>query len=349
MKRILLVFLLSFVLFIIPKDTFALTANMKPNYVEYFTANNDKYELNQFSLETKNNYDYYGFRADNTINRIQYTMPTPSNWNGETNDYSFILWQPNLSVASLNGNGGAKPIVYLNGVVCDVDSTWSATSSSAVWSQAFGVKCSRVKIQQGEFGVNILTPPLKSDVGLANNFYGISKTWAYSPYDEMKPLLEELKKQTDAINNQTEEVKKGTEATKENKDAIDKNTEATNKQTETIKDSDTSDASNSANSFFNGFDSDDFGLSDIVTMPLEFIKGLSSNTCNSLSLPMPFINKTAELPCMTSIYQKYFGAFLTLYQAISTGLISYWVCINIFALVQGFKNPENDQVEVLDL
>lgn len=148
---------------------------------------------------------------------------------------------------------------------------------------------------------------------------------------------------------QLEEQKKTNEKLdKTNKELEDlnKNQKETN---ETLKDSDTSEASDSANSFFEGFDSDDFGLTDIITMPLEFIEGLSSGTCNSLKLPVPFVNQTIELPCMTDIYKKYFGAFLTLYQTITTGFISYWVCINIFKLVQGFKNPDKDEIEVLDL
>lgn len=125
-----------------------------------------------------------------------------------------------------------------------------------------------------------------------------------------------------------------------------KNIKETN---DTLKDDKTDEAKNSANSFFDGFESDDFGLSDIVTMPLTFIQGLANSTCNSLNLPMPFVNQNVELPCMTQIYEEYFGSFLTIYQIITTGIISYWVCINVFKLVQGFKNPDKDDIEVMDL
>ncbi len=135
----------------------------------------------------------------------------------------------------------------------------------------------------------------------------------------------------------------------ENKQAIKEQTDATNKQTDTIKDSNTDEASSSASGFFGNFKSDDFGLSDIITMPLTFIKGLSNNKCNNLNIPIPFVNQTASLPCMTSIYEQYAKDFLTLYQTITTGFIAYWVCINIFGMVQGFKKPDSDNVEVLDL
>lgn len=144
------------------------------------------------------------------------------------------------------------------------------------------------------------------------------------------------------VQKNTDEIKKQTEETK-------KNTEETKKQTETIKDSDTTGAKDSANSFFGDFQSDDYGLSDIVTMPLTFVQGLANNSCNSLVLPMPFIKQNVELPCMTSVYKSHFNSFLQLYQLITTGFIAYWICINIFRLVQNFKNPDNDEVEVLDL
>ena len=118
---------------------------------------------------------------------------------------------------------------------------------------------------------------------------------------------------------------------------------------ETLTDDDISDAENDANEFFSNFESDDFGLSDIITLPLTFIQGLSSATCYNLELPLPFVDTNVTLPCMTSIYQTYFGNFLTLYQIITTGFIAYWVCINIFRLVQGFKNPDNSEIEVMEL
>lgn len=125
--------------------------------------------------------------------------------------------------------------------------------------------------------------------------------------------------------------------------------ESTNKIDDTINNTDISDSSSTANSFFEGFTTDDYGLSDIVTMPLELIKGLTSNTCVALSLTLPFVNKTFELPCMSSIYQEYFGSFFTLYQTVTFGFVAYWVIVKIFALVKGFKDPDDDKVEVMDL
>lgn len=137
-------------------------------------------------------------------------------------------------------------------------------------------------------------------------------------------------------------IQEQTEATKEQ-------TEATKEQTETIKDKDTSESQEEASGFFDDFENDDYGLSDIITMPLSFIRGLSNSVCYPLNIPLPFVDTNITLPCMTSIYSKHFGSFLTLYQTITTGIIAYWCCINIFRMVQGFKDPESDQIEVMDL
>lgn len=134
--------------------------------------------------------------------------------------------------------------------------------------------------------------------------------------------------------------------TNEKLDEANKNLKETN---DTLKDDKTDEAKDKAGGFFNDFESDDFGLSDIITMPLTFIEGLSNGTCNSLNLPVPFVNQTIVLPCMTEIYEEYFGSFLTIYQLITTGFISYWVCVNIFRMVQNFKNPEKDEIEVMEL
>ena len=117
-----------------------------------------------------------------------------------------------------------------------------------------------------------------------------------------------------------------------------------------MTDDDVEDSTNKANEFFSGFTTDTFGLTSIITAPLTLIGSITSSTCSPLGLKVPFLdNKTLNLPCMSSIYQQHFGSFLTIYQTITFGMVAYWVCVRIFALVKDFKNPDNDKVEVLDL
>ena len=117
-----------------------------------------------------------------------------------------------------------------------------------------------------------------------------------------------------------------------------------------INDSDTSGAKDEAGNFFSGFETDTHGLTSIITAPLNLIKSITSTSCSPLGLQIPFVeNKTLNLPCMSSIYEKHFGSFLTIYQTITFGIVAYWVCVNIFRMVKDFKNPERDDIEVIDL
>ena len=117
-----------------------------------------------------------------------------------------------------------------------------------------------------------------------------------------------------------------------------------------FNDTNVDESTSSASSFFSGFTTDTFGLTSIITAPLNLIKSITSKTCTPLELQVPFLNnQTINLPCLTPIYQEFFGSFLTIYQTITFGIIAYWVCVRIFALVKDFKNPDSDRIEVLDL
>ena len=127
----------------------------------------------------------------------------------------------------------------------------------------------------------------------------------------------------------------------------------TNKNLNDLKDdinnSNSSGATSDADNFFKDFTTDTFGLTSIITAPLNLISSLTSKTCSNLVLPLPYVNKNLTLPCLSTIYQQFFGDFLTIYQTITFGIVAYWVCIRIFNLVKDFKNPDHDEIEVMDL
>lgn len=116
-----------------------------------------------------------------------------------------------------------------------------------------------------------------------------------------------------------------------------------------ITNSDISGANDSASDLVNSFEDKDYGLSDIITIPLATIESITSNSCNSLVLPLPFVDKNITLPCMNSIYSDTFGLFFTMYQTITTGIIGYYICVNVYRLVKGFKDPTDDKIEVMEL
>lgn len=119
--------------------------------------------------------------------------------------------------------------------------------------------------------------------------------------------------------------------------------------TDTITDDNVDGANSEASNFFSGFTTNTYGLTSIITAPLTLIQSLTSTTCSDLVLPLPFVNQNLTLPCMYTIYSQNFGSFLTLYQTITYGIVAYWVIVRIFNLVKDFKNPDHDEIEVMEL
>lgn len=153
-------------------------------------------------------------------------------------------------------------------------------------------------------------------------------------------ILNEIKNNQNDYKQELNNVKNSIDSTNNKLDNLDT----------TLKDDDTTGAKDEAGNFFSGFQTDTHGLTSIITAPLNLIKSITSTSCSSIGLEIPFVeNKTLNLPCMSSIYEKHFGSFLTIYQTITFGIVAYWVCVNIFRMVKDFKNPERDEIEVMDL
>lgn len=123
-----------------------------------------------------------------------------------------------------------------------------------------------------------------------------------------------------------------------------------NETNDTLKDNNSDEATNEAGSFFSGFETDTFGLTSIVTAPLNLIESITSSTCVPMGLPIPFIEgQTLNLPCLRGIYEDNFGTFYDIYKTITFGIVAYYICVKLFNLVKDFKNPEHDEIEVLEL
>ena len=148
------------------------------------------------------------------------------------------------------------------------------------------------------------------------------------------------------VNKSVNEVKQEISGMKEEQR---KTNEELKKTNDTLNNDDVTDSTNKANEFFNGFTTDTHGLTAIITAPLSLISSITSKSCSPLVLPLPFVDKDLTLPCMGAIYSQYFGSFLSIYQLITFGIVAYWVCVRIFNLVKDFKNPDHDEIEVLDL
>ena len=101
--------------------------------------------------------------------------------------------------------------------------------------------------------------------------------------------------------------------------------------------------------FFSDFQDNNHGLTAIITAPLNAINSIATSSCQALSIPIPFTNSNVSLPCMSEIYEQNIPTVYNIWKVVSFGIIAYFICIDIFHIVKGFKDPESDKVEVLDL
>lgn len=117
--------------------------------------------------------------------------------------------------------------------------------------------------------------------------------------------------------------------------------------TDTVKDSNLENGVGS--DFFEDFTENSHGLSGIITIPLQAIQNLANNQCQTLTIPLPFTGNSITLPCMTEYYEEHIPTLYALLQTIIYGFMAYRILIDIFSMVKGFKDPDNDKIEVLDL
>lgn len=199
-------------------------------------------------------------------------------------------------------------------------------------SQLVSFTCENVKIPtHGTMYLNVLFP---NDIKtLRVTAISITKSGSTEIVKEQEELNDKLQ---DSINKQ-DEIKQEQEKTNEELGELNDN----------ITNSDVDDSS--ASGFFNNFENNDHGLSGIITAPLNFIKNLNSKTCTPVNVSIPLLDSNFSLPCMSTMYNTHFPELFRIYQIVMFGLIAYRICLDIFRMVKGFKDPDSDKVEVIDL
>lgn len=293
---------------------------LTPNDFTIFDSSHESGFSPGLQIFSEDSFRYYGraFGNDNiTRSRLLWTFNSDLDLT-KSYDFNFTGYFGVTTNSSFNVRGYIQDSTgFINS--CEVDSSiWSrtstASSSQTHLSPDAVITCKNVQLNSKDFNftlLNVLNAP--------NEFIGISSL-SYKENDSNK--IES------AIKEQTEETKKTNDA---------------------INSSDTSESESEASGFFNDFESNSHGLSGIISSPLRLIESLASEECSPLTFPLPFVDENVSLNCMSSIYSTYFGSFFTLYQLITTGLISYWILIRLFSKVKDFQNPNSDKVEVFDL
>lgn len=118
---------------------------------------------------------------------------------------------------------------------------------------------------------------------------------------------------------------------------------------DTIKDDNVDSSTSQGSSFFNDFDSGNFGsLTDIVSLPLDYISHLN-DSCTSFVIPAGNLGNIT-IPCLSSIWSKTaFANVINTASVLINGFICYKLLLNLFYFFKDLKDPDNDKVEVMDL
>ena len=316
----------------------------KDDYVDIIGFN-FFFDLNMYEPYGHFDTSIQNYFYDNVLSSMQVTLSQVNN--------SYIY----TSLCTVDNSGTSFPTVY-----CPIRSGWKNDDTSlrsltiylpgnfAVGSNIYNYTAlTSLSINAYAYYFSLYSYDgngiIEAVTGLRGNFDGVKTSISDASTKAHNDSVNEqaaMNKNTKAVNDAS--TKAHNDSVNEQA-AMNKNTQAVNDQTNTIKDSNV----DVDGSFFSGFDNNTHGLTGIVTAPLQLIGSITSSKCTPLGLPIPFVNQTVELPCMSTIYTKYFGEFFSLYQTITFGMISYWVCVNIMFMVKGFKDPDSDRIEVLDL
>lgn len=209
-----------------------------------------------------------------------------------------------------------------------------------------------ITIERGQYVTIVITPKLGLDI---NYTYDITEpllpenldynfTLSYGTPQILKVLPISV-----AIGGLASDINNVESAVNGVKNSVDNVNSGVNNLNSSINNDNVSEAENKATDFFNNFTTNTHGLTGIITAPLNAISSITSSTCSPLVLPLPFVDEDLTLPCMRPIYEEFFGDFMSLYDIVVLGIVSYWIVVRIFSLVKDFKNPEHDEVEVMEL
>lgn len=117
----------------------------------------------------------------------------------------------------------------------------------------------------------------------------------------------------------------------------------------TLNNSNVDSSSSEGSSFFEDFN-DPHGatLSDIISLPLDFVNSLN-NQCQPITLPIPHFGDLT-LPCIKSYVSQFVpSGLINLISLVVNGFLLYRIVSSIIDFINQLKDPNNDDLEVMDL
>lgn len=328
MKKQYFILAIIFCLFMIPKNVFAATVSAEPFG---FRVNNSEGTSTDLALSYGTHHSipiyFYNFSSAVERNNVQFVFHNQTVLNNNQWTLSFYIYTSLITTYS----------VPLTAFVLDTSGNVTACQGQVGrtfekdvvngYSNDFVSFVCPNTVVSSEYRVNIVGTGVYNSVG-------ISKL-TFSRDISIAVLNSNLINQNNILKSQNDEIKKQTEETK--------------KQNEFLNDDNVDDSKDKASNFFNNFEENNHGLSGLINSPISLLQNLTTATCTPLSFKLPMVEQEVSLPCLKPIYKQYFGVFFTLYQMMTTGLISYAVGIRLFAKIKGLQDPQNDKIEVFNL
>lgn len=286
--------------------------------------------------------------------------------------------------AEVISGGGYQDTQFMScsGGACNIDYSWSnsafANTGEGELVFNFGISATgsvntaipaintmRVKTNQGQFACEYSSysaPMIKFPNGEGNTTQSVSVSArcpvnfgpggltgviiglrSIVPNFEFRYYLGDI--MTFSSNNQ-QVIADNTAKTKHSIDETNKTIKDTNN---TIKDDNVDSSTNKGSSFFNDFDSGDEGsLTDIVSLPLEYVQHLN-DTCQPFTIPTGKLGNIT-IPCLSSIWSSTsFAGIIKTASLIINGIICYKLLSSLFLFFKQLKDPDDDKVEVMNL
>lgn len=290
----------------ISSDSFGLTFDNK-NLPYSFNLNNSTKKMNVllYSYESQKNYTYLVFDVCSTGNFSDLKVIN-NGYNSYFNDNSALVVRTSITCNVLGYDGSLYKLQIQVGKFSDYDSAGELYAGSYL---------------QFKFA------------GKYNAFYNFSDAYL-SDVDVVTPLINasnDSKKQQEIIDKQTE--------TNEKLDDLNKTQQDTNKKLDDVKGSITSEDGPKLDGLNNSAGWLPAGpLDSILNLPLSFLQNLFTNlskTCQPVSLPLPFVNKNLQLPCLNSIYSQIEGlsTWINTIGVIASAFILFTYLINLYKWV----------------
>lgn len=110
------------------------------------------------------------------------------------------------------------------------------------------------------------------------------------------------------------------------------------------------DGFNSQHLFFTDTTFNTYGFGGIISAPFRLLYALEDyDTCSDITIPFPHSNQTFTLNCVRSSIPSSINPLISILQIVLSGLICYRIAVSTLALIKQVLNPNDTNIEVVDL